>query len=57
VRLVSPADEAPSLYVVIELRGCAKVRFGGPNDEALHGHPLHGRGLAGYRSRAIRISM
>ena len=53
VRLVSPADEAPSLFVVIELRGCAEIRFGGPNDEALHGHPLHGRGLAGYRAHEV----
>jgi hypothetical protein len=53
VRLVSPADEAPSLFVVIELRGCAEVRFGGPNDEARPGHPLHGKGLAGYRAHEV----
>ncbi|MGH3187120.1 MAG: hypothetical protein ACRDOL_07665 [Streptosporangiaceae bacterium] len=53
VRLVSPADESPSLFVVIELRGCAEIRFGGPNDEALHGHPLHGRGLAAYRAHEV----
>ena len=53
VRMVSPADEAPSLFVVLELRGCAEVRFGGPNDEARHGHPLHGKGLAGYRAHEV----
>ena len=53
VQMVSPADEAPSLFVVIELRGCAEVRFGGPNDEARHGHPLHGKGLAGYRAHEV----
>jgi hypothetical protein len=49
----SDANEAPSLFLVIELRGCAESRFGGPNDEALHGHPLHGRGLAAYRAHEV----
>jgi hypothetical protein len=30
---------------VAEVRGYVAVRFGFPNDEALHGHPLWGRGL------------
>jgi len=41
------------LFVVIELRGCAEVRFGGPDDEAMAGHPLHGRGLAGYWAHEV----
>ena len=52
-RVVSPADEDPSPLVVIETRGCAQVRLGGPNDEATHGHPLHGRGLAGYAAHEV----
>jgi len=47
-RMVSPADEHRSPFVVIEIRGCAEIRFGGPNDEAMHGHPLYGKGLASY---------
>lgn len=46
--LVSPGDETPSPLLIIEAVGCAEVRLGGPNDEALRGHPLHGRGLGGY---------
>lgn len=53
VTVVSPADENPSLFVVIELWGCHDVRLGGPNDEALHGHPLYGKGLAGYQAHEV----
>ena len=53
VRVASPADEHPSPFVVIEIRGCAQVRFGGPNDEAIGGHPLHGKGLGGYRAHEV----
>lgn len=44
VRVVSPADSHRRPLVVIEMWGCAEIRFGGPNDEAIHGHPLHGKG-------------
>jgi hypothetical protein len=53
VGVVSPADAHPSPLVVIELWGCAQIRFGGPNDEAIEGHPLHGKGLAGYRAHEV----
>jgi hypothetical protein len=53
VTMVSPADQHPSLFVVLELRGCQEIRFGGPNDEAIAGHPLHGRGLASYRAHEV----
>jgi hypothetical protein len=53
VTVVSPADQHPSLFVVLELRGCHEIRFGGPNDEAIEGHPLHGRGLAGYGAHEV----
>jgi hypothetical protein len=53
VTVVSPTDQHPSLFVVLELRGCQEIRFGGPNDEAIAGHPLHGRGLAGYRAHEV----
>jgi len=53
VTMVSPADQHQSLFVVLELRGCQEIRFGGPNDEAIAGHPLHGRGLAGYEAHEV----
>ena len=53
VTIVSPRDSRESLFVVIEFTGCRDLRFGGPNDEALGGHPLYGRGLQGYRAHEI----
>ena len=53
VTMVSPADAHPSLLVVIEMRGCSDIRFGGPGDEAISGHPLHGKGLGGYRAHEV----
>ena len=53
VTVVSPDDTHISLFVVIELWGCAEIRFGGPNDEAIAGHPLHGKGLTGYRAHEV----
>jgi len=56
VTMVSPADQHSSIFVVLELWGCQEIRFGGPNDEAIAGHPLHGRGLAGYRAHEVLSS-
>lgn len=33
---------------VVEFQGALSTKFGLPNDEALRGHPLHGRGLDFY---------
>jgi hypothetical protein len=33
---------------IVEFRLVASIRMGAPNDEALDGHPLHGRGLPAY---------
>jgi hypothetical protein len=53
VQVVSPADPQPSPFVVIEMWGCEEIRLGGPNDEAMEGHPLYGRGLDGYRAHEV----
>jgi hypothetical protein len=53
VQVVSSADPQSSLFVVIEMWGCAETRFGGPNDEAMGGHPLYGKGLAGYEAHEV----
>ncbi|MFI7589448.1 hypothetical protein ACIB24_20480 [Spongisporangium articulatum] len=45
-RPVTSGDEEALL--VVEIVGCSEVRWGGPNDEAQHGHPLAGSGLSGY---------
>lgn len=53
---VRSADEDVEPLLVIEIHRCHDVRFGGPNDEAIHGHPLHGRGLVGYQANEVHNS-
>jgi hypothetical protein len=57
VRVVSAGDGQESLFVVVEFVGCRDLRFGGPNDEAVSGHPLHGRGLDAYRAHEVLNSI
>ena len=42
--------------VVLVTFDCMSCFFGGPNDEALSGHPLHGRGLQRYGAFVVRPS-
>jgi hypothetical protein len=42
-----PTDHG-ELYGLLRFPGGVDVHFAGPNDEALHKHRLHGRGLAAY---------
>ena len=55
-RMESPSDSDDSTFVAITLRDCASTRFGSPNDEALCGHPLWGRGLEFYQARVVHNS-
>ena len=41
---------------VITLMSLYKITYGGPNDEARHGHPLTGRGLAPYGASVVNHS-
>lgn len=57
-REVSPADEQEELFAIIEVWGCASIRFGHPNDEVLQGHPLYQTGLKVLcRSRDRRLAL
>lgn len=38
---------------VAELVGCTSLKFGFPNDEALHGHRLYGAGLGYYQLHEV----
>lgn len=51
-----PREPDPAPVLVIEIAGCHDVRFGGPNDEALAGHPLDGKGLEAYEAHEVRNS-
>jgi hypothetical protein len=56
VQVVSAADSAEGPFAQIVFDGCASIRFGAPNDEALAGHPLYGRGLDGYQAHIVHNS-
>jgi hypothetical protein len=54
---VKDADGSRSTgTAVIEFDLCLWTMFGYPNDEALAGHPLYGRGLSAYRIFEVRNS-
>jgi hypothetical protein len=54
ITVVTPETAEP--VGVVEFVSCAAFKMGGPNDEALHGHPLYGRGLEAYRAHVVRRS-
>lgn len=56
VRVIDPTDKEPASLALAEFKGCAAVKLGPPNDEVLHGHPLYGRGLNGYRAYVVENS-
>jgi hypothetical protein len=56
VTVVSPSDPTPADLIEFTFVGCHATRFGGPSDEALHGHPLYSRGLNGYGPHLVHNS-
>ncbi|MGH3023450.1 MAG: hypothetical protein ACRDNI_07325 [Gaiellaceae bacterium] len=54
VRVVDQQSEGAIAIVTFD--GYASYRFGMPNDEAFHGHPLASRGLGPYRVFEVRRS-
>lgn len=53
---VDPASGELRLIAMVEFERCIAHRLGPPNDEALHGHPLHGRGLVAYGAHIVERS-
>jgi hypothetical protein len=53
-RSVSTSDEGTSIELTF--RSCSSIKFGSPNDEVLHGHPLYGRGLEFYAAHRVHNS-
>lgn len=52
-RVVDVADESMALVALIRFERPTAIRVGPPNDEVIHGHPLHGRGLAAYEAHEV----
>lgn len=51
--IVNPTTDQRESLAVIEFDGIHEVKFGGLNDEALHGHPLFGKGLVPYAAHEV----
>lgn len=56
VRIVDPSDESEQSLALAEFTGAVAVALGPPNDEVWDGHPLEGRGLAGYGAYVVENS-
>jgi hypothetical protein len=54
--VVSPGDRTPADMLEFTFSRCHAARIGGPNDEALNGHPLYGKGLAVYQPHLVHNS-
>ncbi|QIK66736.1 hypothetical protein G7072_10650 [Nocardioides sp. HDW12B] len=53
---VSSSDQTPTGMLEFTFSGCHSVKIGGPNDEALSGHPLFTRGLDGCGPHLVHNS-
>ena len=53
MQVVNPADDHAVSLGVVEFTSVHSVKFGGPNDEVIHGHPLSGKGLSPYGAHRV----
>lgn len=53
VHVVNLADEHPVSLGVVEFTSVHSVKFGGPNDEVIEGHPLSGKGLGPHGAHRV----
>jgi hypothetical protein len=51
--LKSPSDGSVESLALVEFFRCESTKFGSPNDEVFHGHPLSGKGLDGYTAQQV----
>lgn len=56
VTVKDPADGSIESLALVEFLGCVSTRFGDPNDEVFHGHPLYGKGLDWYGAQKVENS-
>jgi hypothetical protein len=56
VNVRNPSSELSEKLALVEFERCVCTKMGTPNDEVLHGHPLYGKGLAGYEAMAVENS-
>ncbi|MEQ8190547.1 MAG: hypothetical protein ABRQ39_21455 [Candidatus Eremiobacterota bacterium] len=56
VKIIDPAKEELLTIAIVEFIHCYAYKFGGANDEVIHGHPLRGKGLEPYGAHIIHNS-
>lgn len=56
INVVDLKDETAVSLAVVEFKSCTIAKFGAPNDEVFHGHPLNGKGLEGYAPLVVKNS-
>jgi len=56
VKIVSPSNPSEERIALVKFESCRSHRLGDPNDEAMNGHPLWGRGLEPYRAHIVENS-
>ena len=56
VNVIDPASDANVDLALVEFKSCISTKFGSPNDEALEGHPLEGKGLDSYTAQIVQNS-
>jgi hypothetical protein len=55
-KVIDLSNGEQDVFGIIEFAPCAAVRFGAPNDETFHGHPLWGKGLRMYAAHEVHNS-
>ena len=54
--MVDPSEPTALPLATVTFRHCYSHRFGGPNDEVFHGHPLAERGFDNYGAYLVHNS-
>ena len=54
-KIIYPDSAEVRRLAVVEVR-CVCAKFGAPNDEVFHGHPLYGKGFESYRALVVENS-
>jgi hypothetical protein len=56
VSVRSPNSSVNEKLAVVQFERCVCTKMGTPNEDVLHGHPLGGKGLEGYRAMSVENS-
>jgi len=56
VNVIDPSEPEAMSLAIVEVQRCYAHRFGAPNDEVFHGHPLAQRGLDSYGAYTVENS-